>query len=67
MFDRYLTPFAAIPHLVFTALLAAIVAGVIAILGRRTMRERLLHSAWVFACSLASVVAGSWVMYLIHG
>jgi hypothetical protein len=67
MFDRYLTPFGAIPHLLFAAILALIVATVIAFLGKRTMRERLLHSGWFFTCSIATVIAGSWVMFLIHG
>jgi len=67
MFDRYLTPFTAIPHLLFAAVLALIVAGLMALLGQRTIPERLLHSAWFFGCSLATVIAGSWAMYLIHG
>jgi len=67
MFDRYLTPFSAIPHPLFAALLALTVAVLIGFLGRRTRRERLLHSAWFFTCSIATVIAGSWVMHLIHG
>ena len=67
MFDRYLTPFAGIPHLLFAALLALIVAGSVALFDKRTIRERLLHSAWFFTCSMGAVVAGSWVMYFIHG
>ena len=67
MFDRYLTPFSAIPHLLFAAQLALIVATIIGCFGKRTMRDRLLHSAWFFTCSIATVVAGSWLMHLIHG
>ena len=67
MFDRYLTPFAAIPHLLFAAALALAISAVVGLLGTRPGRERVLHSAWFFACSMASVVAGSWVMFLIHG
>ncbi len=67
MFDRYLTPFSPVPHLLFAAILALIVATLIGFLGKRTRRERLLHSAWFFACSIATVIAGSWAMHLIHG
>jgi hypothetical protein len=67
MFDRYLVPFTAIPHLVFAALLALAVSAIVGLLGKRTRRERLLHSAWFFTCSMASVIAGSWLMFLIHG
>ncbi len=62
MFDRYLVPFAAIPHFAFAALLA-----LVGLLGKRTRRERLLHAAWFFMCCMASVIAGSWLMFLIHG
>ena len=67
MFNRYLTPFAAVPHLIFAALVAMIVSVIVALLGKRTRRERLLHSGWFFVCSIASVIAGSWAMFLIHG
>ena len=67
MFDRYLTAFAAIPNLQFAALLALIVSVLISLLGKRSIRERILHSAWFFSCSLAAVIAGSWLMFFIHG
>ena len=67
MFDRYLTPFAAIPHLLFAAVLALAVSAVLGLLGKRTRRERILHSVWFFMCSMVSLIAGSWVMFLIHG
>lgn len=67
MFDRYLTAFDAVPHLVFAALAAMVVAAIVALLGKRTGRERALHSGWFFACLMASVICGSWVMFLIHG
>jgi len=67
MFDRYLVPFTGIPHFLFTAALALVVAFVVASLGKRTMRERLLHAVWFCGCSVAAVIAGSWIMFLIHG
>ena len=66
MFDRYLTPFTGMPHLLFTALLALIISATVGSLGKRPRRDRLLHSAWFFACSMGSVLAGSWAMFLIH-
>jgi hypothetical protein len=56
----------AMPHLLLTVLLAMAVAGVVALLGRRTRRERACHSGWLFGCLVATVVGGSWVMYLVH-
>jgi len=56
-----------LPHLVRTILLALAISAVVATLGRRRMRERVSHACWLFATFVASVVAGSWIMYLIHG
>ena len=67
MFDRYLTPFAAIPHLVFCAVLAIVISAIAALPGKRTRHERTYHAVWFFTCSIASVIAGSWLMFLIHG
>lgn len=67
MFDRYLVATSAIPHLVFTALLGLVVSTAVGFLGKRTRRERILHAGWFFGCAMASVIAGSWVMLLIHG
>lgn len=58
---------AGIPHLLLTALLAIVISGVIALLGRRSARERVYHAGYLFVCCMASVVAGSWFMYLVHG
>jgi hypothetical protein len=55
------------PHLVFTALLALIVCALIALLGRRSMRERLYHAGYLFLCCMTTVVAGGWFMYFVHG
>jgi hypothetical protein len=50
-----------------TIVLAPAISAVVATLGRRTMRERLSHACWLFVSCVASVIAGSWIMYLIHG
>jgi len=55
-----------VPHLILTALLALVISGVIALLGRRSARERVYHAGYLFVCCIASVVTGSWLMYLIH-
>ena len=55
----------AVPHPVLTALLAMTVAGIVALLGKRSRRERAYHAVWLFGCCIASVVAGSWLMYLV--
>jgi hypothetical protein len=57
----------AVPHPVLTALLAMTVAGIAALLGQRNRRERASHAVWLFGGCIASVVAGSWFMYLVHG
>jgi hypothetical protein len=56
-----------VPHLFLTALLAMTIAGIAALLGNRSRRERLYHAGWLFTGCMAGVVAGSWLMYLVHG
>ena len=56
-----------LPHPVLTALAAIAIAGIAALLGKRSVRERAYHAGYLFAGCIAGVVAGSWVMYLIHG
>jgi hypothetical protein len=58
---------AKVPHLAITVLLAVVVSGVVALLDNRSGRERLYHAAYCLAGCVASVVAGSWIMYLVHG
>jgi len=58
---------AGVPHLLLTALLALAISGAIALLGHRSARERVYHAGYLFVCCVAGVVAGSWVMYFIHG
>ena len=54
------------PHLPFTFLLAALTAGASALPGARAARERACHALYLFFASIAAIVAGSWIMYLIH-
>ena len=55
------------PHLTFTLLMAVLLSVVMALLGKRSPRERLYAAIYVFLCSVAATVAGSWGMYWIHG
>lgn len=48
-------------------LFAILIAAVEALLGKRTPRERLYRAAYVFASCMVAIVAGGWVMFLIHG
>ena len=54
-------------HPMFTLLLAVVLSVVIALLGNRSLRERLYAATYLFLCCAAATVAGSWAMYLIHG
>jgi hypothetical protein len=56
-----------VPHPVLTMLMATLISGVIALLGNRSRRERLYHAGYLLVGCVATVVAGSWIMYLIHG
>jgi len=55
------------PHLVVTLLLAAVLAVAAAFLDRRSGRSRVYLAVWTFLAWTAAVIAGSWVMLLIHG
>ena len=65
--NRIFLLLSAMPHPVLTALAATTIAGVAALLGKRSRRERAYHAGYLFAGCIGSVVAGSWLMYLIHG
>ena len=54
-------------HLPFTLLLAVLLSVAQALLGRRSLADRLYLATYSFLCCGVAVVAGSWVMYLIHG
>ena len=55
------------PHLIFTLLVALLLSAAIALLGHRSVAERLYLATYLFLCCAVTTVAGSWVMYLIHG
>lgn len=54
-------------HSLFTPLVAVLLSVVMALLGNRSLRERLYAATYLFLCCAAATVAGSWAMYLIHG
>ena len=54
-------------HLTFTLLVAVLLSVAIAFLGNRPLRERLYAATYLFLCCAVTTLAGSWVMYLIHG
>jgi hypothetical protein len=58
---------AMVPHLIVVVVLALLLSGAIALLSKRHARGRMYHAGYLFVCCVASVVAGSWIMYLIHG
>ena len=55
------------PHLEYSLLLAVLLSGALALLGRRSVRERLCVAGYTFLCCTLALVAGSWGMYWIHG
>jgi len=56
-----------VTHLAYTLLVALLFSGVLALLGHRSVRERLYVGLSVFLSCVFTAVAGSWVMFLIHG
>ena len=54
-------------HLAYSLMLAILLSGALALLGRRTTRERLCVAGYTFLCCALATVAGSWGMYFIHG
>jgi hypothetical protein len=54
-------------HLTFTLLMALLLAGATAMTGNSSFRERCHLAAYVFLACTVSVVAGGWLMYLVHG
>jgi hypothetical protein len=55
------------PHLEFTLLVAVLLSVAMALLGNRSVRDRLYVATYIFLCCAAAAAAGSWGMYLIHG
>lgn len=54
-------------HLTFALLMAGLLSAVLAMLGKRSVPERLHVAMYIFLCCAAATVGGSWCMYLIHG
>jgi hypothetical protein len=50
-----------------TIVAALLMSAVAALLGKRTMQARIAYSTYLALTCIASVVAGSWIMYLING
>jgi hypothetical protein len=55
------------PHLAYTLLAAVLLSVALAFLGNRPLSERLNAAVYTFLCCVIATVAGSWVMYAIHG
>jgi hypothetical protein len=47
-------------------LFAILIAAVDALLGKRTAGERLYRAAYMLVSCMVAVVAGGWIMFLIH-
>ena len=54
-------------HPMFTLLSAAAIAIGLAFLENRTLRLRIYQAVYTFLCCTLGVVAGGWLMRLIHG
>ena len=54
-------------HLAYTLLMGMLFSAVMALLGNRRVRERLYVGLYVFLACVLTTVAGSWLMFLIHG
>ncbi len=65
--NRVFELFEPIPHPLLTVAMAVLMAAIVALLGKRTRRERVLHAVWFAGCSIAAVIVGSWMMYFVHG
>jgi hypothetical protein len=55
------------PHPAVTIIAAFVVAALAALMGQGGARARLNYAAYIGACCVAAVVAGSWAMRFIHG
>ena len=54
-------------HFLCSMLLGLMLSGALAMLGRRSVSERLCVAGYTFLCCAFATVAGSWGMYWIHG
>ena len=54
-------------HPIFTLIAAVLLSLALAMVDRRDARERVYVAARTFLCCVGSIVAGGWLMHLIHG
>jgi hypothetical protein len=54
-------------HLAYTLLFALLVSAAAALPGNRPARDRACAAAYTFVSCTLTVIAGSWVMFWIHG
>jgi hypothetical protein len=54
-------------HLLFSLLMAVLISFALAAAGKRNLRERIYHAAWLLLSFIGATVAGGWAMYFIHG
>jgi len=55
------------PHPVYTLLMSLLVSGAAALPGDRSGRDRAYIATYVFLGCVVSVIAGGWLMLLVHG
>jgi hypothetical protein len=55
------------PHPIFTLLAAVLLSMAMAMVGERSLRERLCVAARLLFCCVMTTLGGSWLMRLIHG
>ena len=55
------------PHLAYTLLVALALSVALALIGNRSLPERLHAATYRFLCFAASTLAVSWIMRLVHG
>jgi len=56
-----------VPHLAYTLLVAVLLSAAMALVGHRSLRERLYAATYLFLCCTAATLLGSWAMFLVHG
>jgi hypothetical protein len=54
-------------HLMFSMLVAVLLCGAMALMGNRSIRERVYVATYLLLCCAVTTLVGGWVMYLIHG
>jgi hypothetical protein len=54
-------------HLMFSILAAVLLSCGMALIGNRSLRERIYVATYLLLCCAVSTLVGGWAMYLIHG